>query len=368
MNDEPIRLLLVEGNPGDARLLRETLMDAGAAQFEMAHVESLDEAKKRLAQGGIDVVLLDLSLPDGHGLKTLLRARAAAADVPIVVLTGLDDEAMAVKAVQNGAQDYLVKGQIDSNLLARSVRYAIERARTLETLRQRTLELQMRNEELDAFAHSVTHDLKRPLSLMTGYADMLVEDFATLSDDEWRGYMHAIAQSGRKMCRVIDELLLLSVVRHSEMAIEPLDMASIVAEAQQRLADMVEEYHAEIFVPKAWPSARGHAPGVEEVWVNYIGNAIKYGGRPPQIELGATAQVDGRIRYWVHDNGRGLTPDDQARLFTPFTRLNQVQITGHGLGLSIARRIVEKIGGQVGAESEVGRGSVFSFTLPGSDS
>jgi two-component system sensor histidine kinase/response regulator len=144
-------------------------------------------------------------------------------------------------------------------------------------------------------------------------------------------------------------------------------MASIVAEAQQRLAHMIEEHQAEIILPDTWPVALGHGPWVEEVWVNYLNNAIKYGGQPPHVELGATKQPDGMVRFWVRDNGPGLRPEEQARLFTPFTRLDQVRTKGHGLGLSIVGRIVEKLGGQVGVESEVGRGSVFTFTLPATE-
>ena len=95
-----------------------------------------------------------------------------------------------------------------------------------------------------------------------------------------------------------------------------------------------------------------------------MSNALKYGGQPPRVELGATEQEDGTVRFWVRDNGHGLTPEEQARLFTPFTRLDQVSAKGHGLGLSIVRRIVEKMGGQVGVESQVGQGSTFVFTLP----
>ncbi len=112
--------------------------------------------------------------------------------------------------------------------------------------------------------------------------------------------------------------------------------------------------------------ALGYAPWVEEVWVNYLSNAIKYGGRggePPRMELGAEAQADGMIRFWVHDNGAGITPEDQARLFTPFTRLDQVRAAGHGLGLSIVRRIADKLGGHVSVDSQIGEGSTFSFTL-----
>jgi len=150
-----------------------------------------------------------------------------------------------------------------------------------------------------------------------------------------------------------------------EVPTMPLDMASVVAEAQQRLAYMIEEYQAEITLPETWPVALGYGPWVEGVWVNYLSNAIKYGGQPPRVELGATVQADGAVRFWVRDNGPGLTPEEQARLFIPFMQLNQDRTNGHGLGLSIVQRIVKKLGGQVGVESEVGRGSVFSFTLPG---
>jgi signal transduction histidine kinase len=145
-------------------------------------------------------------------------------------------------------------------------------------------------------------------------------------------------------------------------------MAAIVAEVRSRLADLIQQGKAEMVVPpaEAWPVAWGYAPWVEEVWVNYISNAIKYGGEPPRVELGASVQPDGMARFWVQDNGRGLSPEEQAKLFMPFTRLGQARVQGHGLGLSIVRRIVERLGGTAGVESEgiPGRGSLFYFTLP----
>ncbi|MCK4449343.1 MAG: HAMP domain-containing histidine kinase, partial [Anaerolineae bacterium] len=111
----------------------------------------------------------------------------------------------------------------------------------------------------------------------------------------------------------------------------------------------------------------GYPLWVEEVWANYLSNAIKYGGQPPRVELGATVQADGYVCFWVRDNGDGIPPEERAHLFTPFTRLDRTRAQGHGLGLSIVRRIVEKLGGQVGVESEMGRGSVFTFTLPGGE-
>lgn len=128
---------------------------------------------------------------------------------------------------------------------------------------------------------------------------------------------------------------------------------------------MITDTQAEIKVPATWPIVLGHAPWIEEVWVNYLSNAIKYGGAPPYVEVGADMQADGTVRLWVRDNGDGIAPDVQARLFTPFTRLDQARARGYGLGLSIVRRIVEKMGGQVGMTSlgQPGQGSLFYFTL-----
>jgi signal transduction histidine kinase len=251
------------------------------------------------------------------------------------------------------------------SLFADQAAVAVENARLVEALRRQTIELQARNEELDAFAHTVAHDLKNPVGLIMGHAEMLAHDCAVISDDQRRS-LQTIVRNARKMSNIIGDLLLLAEVRSKDMDLGPLDMASIVAEVRQRLSDVIEQSQAQIALPatSAWPVTLGYAPWIEEVWVNYLGNALKYGGQPPRIELGAETQPDGMARFWVRDNGPGLTPEDQARLFTPFTRLDHVKVKGHGLGLSIVRRIVEKLGGQVGVESQIGQGSVFSFTLP----
>jgi PAS domain S-box-containing protein len=253
-------------------------------------------------------------------------------------------------------------------MLAASAAIAIDNARLIDALRQYGMELEARNQDLDAFAHTVAHDLKNPLAYMVGFAELLEEDAGLMPPEAVRRYLHTIAQNGRKMTNIIDELLLLAGVRQLEqVALVPLNMAEIVADAQRRIGDLIEENQAQISLPNSWPPAQGHGPWVEEVWVNYISNAVKYGGSPPRVELGANREDDGSVRFWVRDNGPGLTAEEQARLFTSFERLDRVRAKGHGLGLSIARRIVEKLGGQVGVASRTGRGSVFFFTLPAAD-
>ena len=261
---------------------------------------------------------------------------------------------------------------------------SIANARLFKTLRERTVELKRRNEELDAFGHTVAHDLQSPLTLIIGFAETLEKDYDTLPGHEVRRHLKTVARIGHKMGNIINELMLLAQLRKQEVQVRPLNMAAIVNDSLDRLSYAFNESQAEIVKPNAsaWPVALGYGPWIEEVWVNYISNALKYGGRPgegvpPRIELGfdewaneqteesVSAERDAdSICFWLRDNGRGLTAKEQDQLFTPFTKLKQVRARGHGLGLSIVRRIVEKLNGQVGVESEVGEGSLFYFTLP----
>jgi signal transduction histidine kinase len=267
-------------------------------------------------------------------------------------------------AIEVGA--LLALGVRQARLYERAQKEILERKQTEAALRQQTLELGAQNAELDAFAHTVAHDLKTPLTSLIGYSELLEKRRAQVPEGRLDQCLHTIAASGRKMTNIIDALLLLASVRkRGEVEIEPLDMAAIVSEALGRLGDLIAEHQAEIVTPATWPAATGYGPWVEEVWANYLSNAVKYGGSPPRVELGATSLEDGFVRFWVRDNGRGLAPEQCARLFVPFERLEQARVEGHGLGLSIVQRIVTKLGGQVGVESDglPGLGSTFYFTL-----
>jgi two-component system sensor histidine kinase/response regulator len=238
-----------------------------------------------------------------------------------------------------------------------------------QALRQQVGRLEARIAELHTFARTVAHSLQSPLSLVTGFAEFLQQDFGDLSDGEVLHCLHVIEQNGHKMSSLIDELFLLACVHDKDVERVPLDMGSIVAKAQRRLAEMIREYRAEISAPEQWPTALGYAPWVEEVWVNYLSNAMKYGGRPPQVEVGATALQgpQAMVCFWVRDNGPGLTLEEHQQLFRPFVRLDPQRAAGSGLGLSIVHRIVSKLGGQVSVNQSASGGSVFSFTLPYTD-
>lgn len=221
-------------------------------------------------------------------------------------------------------------------------------------------------EELNAYAHTVAHDLKNPLGIVFTFTEILRSGkFGEFSPDV-EEILSIIDDSSRKMRSIIDNLLMLATVRNTEeIDLQPLDMSEIVAEVLKRLDQSIKTENAEIKTAQTWPISQGYAPWIEEVWINYVTNALKYGGEPPIIELGSHKLDNGFVRYWIKDNGPGLSPEEQAVLFAKHTRLEQhANLAGHGLGLSIVQRIIHKLNGQVGVESTLGNGSLFYFTLP----
>ncbi len=241
---------------------------------------------------------------------------------------------------------------------------AVENGRLLEAERQQRGLAEERAQELDAFARTVAHDIKNPLSVIFTYADFLLRYGETPASDKRLDHLRTIHQAARQGTNIVDELLLLAGVRKQTVTPRPVEMGPILDRARARLAHMFEDYGASLRLPDHLPPALGYAPWLEEVWVNYLSNALKYGGDPPRLEVGAEAQADGLVRFWLKDNGPGLPPDIRADLFTEFARLDTLRAQGHGLGLSIVRRIIEKLDGQVGVDSLPGRGCTFFFALP----
>jgi signal transduction histidine kinase len=371
MTDSPQVLgdiLVVDDTPANLRLLAQMLTARGHKVRPVpGSLLALDAAHAEPP----DLILLDVGMPDLNGYEVCQRLKAdeVTRDVPVLFISALDDIDSKVKAFTAGGVDYITKPFRVEEVAARVATHLA--LRNLQKQLQATNgSLATRNAELDAFAHTVAHDLKNALSTIMGYAEMLEDDLEELPADTIRVSTNAISRMSRKMNSIIEELMLLAGVRNQAVVAQPLDMAAIVTEALQRLEYALRDPQVEVSVPPNWPVALGYGPWVEEVWVNYVSNAIKYGGasgQSPRVELGATPLAAGFVRFWVRDNGHGLSPDEQSRLFTLFERLDQARATGHGLGLSIVRRIVEKLGGQVAVSSEIGVGSEFSFTLPAPD-
>jgi len=223
--------------------------------------------------------------------------------------------------------------------------------------------LKLRNQELDAFAHTVAHDLQASLATIIGFSEILADTYKDLSEPEVEDYLMILARNSRRMSNIIDELLVFASVRKEDVVCTTLNMKMIVDNTILRLGHLIRQYEAEVILPKSFHRSLGYEQWVEEVWYNYITNALKYGGKPPHIEIGS--ELEGEyVRFWVKDNGEGIGKADQLKLFESFAKLEVPRIQGHGLGLSISKKIIEKLEGKVEVESEIGQGSRFSFYLP----
>jgi two-component system, sensor histidine kinase and response regulator len=382
MNTPPaIRVLIAEDDAMVSEMIKRTLEKLDYVVVgEAADGRQAIELTQSLAP---DVILMDIQMPELNGIE-VTRQIQERCPTPVVILSAYETSHLLNQASAAGVGAYLVKppnpGEIERGITIAMARF------------DDMIELRRLNDDLNAYAHTVAHDLENPLTLILSPAELLALEHTTMSPAEIWQCAQSIARGACKMQHIIDSLLLLAETRTAEITLEPLDMAAIVSEALQRLTWLIDKYQAQFILPETWianPSLRalaakhdvqtraapgadptsctglGYAAWVEEVWANYISNALKYGGKLPRIELGATPQKDGMIRFWVRDGGPGIAPEQQIHLFKPFTWLPNDQVKGHGLGLSIVRRIVEKLGGQVGIESEgiPGRGSEFWFTL-----
>src|SRR6202047_5218952 len=217
MKEKALQVLLVEDNAGDVRLLREMFSKEKPDSFELTHLLRMSEAEIHLAKGGVDIVLLDMGLPDGHGLDTVQRAHAAAPGVPLIIMTGLDDEALAAEAMTQGAQDYMIKGQIESRALPRALRHAIERHRMqTETDLIRTHQMHFKDE----FLSHVSHELRSPLSAVRQFVTILLDRLAGELNLEQGQYLEIVLRNVKQLHSMINDLFEVSGVQAGKLKIE----------------------------------------------------------------------------------------------------------------------------------------------------
>lgn len=221
-------------------------------------------------------------------------------------------------------------------------------------------------DDLDAFSHTVAHDLKSMLSAIVTASSLLKWGIDNMTKEEQLEVNDLISQSATKTMSITRELLTLASVRQQEIVPRPVNMLKLVQEALFRLKDIIAEKDVQISLPDNWINVMGYDSWIEEVWLNYISNAVKYGGSPAVIQIGCTALENNLVKYWIKDNGDGISPEEMETLFNKFTRLHKVKAEGHGLGLSIVKRIIDRLNGDLGVESKniPSEGSTFYFILP----
>lgn len=389
MTDDPIRILLVEDEEDDAFLLQRALAKTAPGQFEMTNVATLKEALRTLETARFHVVLSDLSLPDSRGLETFERIHAADPAVAVVVLTGNDDERLAVRALNEGAQDYLVKGRVDGQSLVRSMRYAIERNRSnqlerdnaaleseirarklaQEKLERLTVRLEVSNRELQQFASVASHDLQEPLRKIVVFGDRLKSKHSVNLGEQGADYVSRMMNAAERMQTLIDDLLEFSRVVTRARPFVKLDPARVIEEVLTDLEVLIESKSAIIEVG-AFPELSADPTQLRQVFQNLIVNAMKFQpeGRIPKVVVRsapATVGPTAGVRITVSDNGIGFEQQHAERIFAPFQRLHgRSEYGGSGIGLAVVRRIVERHGGTITAESALGQGATFTILLP----
>jgi len=370
MTEKALQVLLIEDSVGDVRLLRQMFKREKPGSFEFTHFVRMGEAEMHLAKGGVDIVLLDMGLPDGHGLDTLRRARAAAPDTPMIVLTGLDDEALAAEAIKEGAQDYLIKGQIENRALPRCLRYAIERHRMqTETDLIRTNQLQFKDE----FLSHVSHELRSPLNAIYQFGSILVDRLDGELNVKQQEHLGTILRNVNQLKSMINDLFEVAGGQTGKLKIE-LQRASLAEAIDYTIASLrgaaaIKGIDLSSEIEDLLPAVCADPTRIRQMLIILVENAIKFTPANGSVEVKARIFEGDRgfLLLEVSDSGCGISPDMTERIFERLFQASNDPVDGRkglGLGLHICKELVTRQGGQIWVKSAPGRGSTFSVRLP----
>jgi two-component system, NtrC family, sensor kinase len=386
----PKRILAVDDSITYLQALSATLREEG---YDVIQAHSGEEALEMLAAQSADCILLDLMMPGlgGHEACRRIKARPGMREIPLVMLTASEDRQAMIEGLALGADDYISKSNdfsvlkarvraqlrrkqfedehrriredlLRSELSAAEARAARELAETRAALSD---ELERKNQELEAFSYSVSHDLRAPLRAIDGFSQALLEGYSAQLDERGKRYLQRIRTGAQRMAELIDDLLELSRVGRAELRREPVDLAdlarTVIAELQRQDPERATSFDTDAAEIPADADRRL----MRVVLENLLGNAWKFTGRTPaaRIEFRAEARAGATV-YLVRDNGAGFDMAHASKLFAPFQRLHDAsEFPGTGIGLATVRRIIDRHQGRIWAEGEVGRGATISFTL-----
>ncbi|HAH08189.1 MAG TPA: hypothetical protein DCM05_16965 [Elusimicrobia bacterium] len=359
------KVLVIESDPKEGRLLELALAWEKSPGFTVEWAKTLAEGLEHIREGKPDVILLDLRLQDRSGLAVFQEVHAAASGTPVVLLTGAGDEAVALEAVQKGAQDYVATGVADVPLLSRTLRYAVERKRA-----------EQREEKLkEEFLHNVSHELKTPLTAFKQAVALTLSGIPGPLNEDQKRILDIANRSADHLATMIDDLLDVTRSESGKMTFEPVRMAlgDVVRDVleTERVATAKKDIALDGDGAGELPPVYADPVRVKQTLINLIDNAFKF--TPPGGRIAVSARLSerhpGAVEVSVSDSGCGIP---REALLDVFERLYQVKgrpaetggRKGLGIGLFICKQIVERQGGRIWVESELGKGSVFTFTLP----
>jgi len=374
MPDRP-KILIVDDEAAQVKALCETLRDHG---YETSGFTRAQEALKALRKAGVDLILTDLLMPDMNGIDFLRAALEIDPDLVGVVMSGEGTIATAVEAMKTGALDYVLKPfKLSAVLpvLARALtvrRLRFEKAELQQRLHVRTAELETANKdllaanaELEAFSHTVSHDLRAPLRAIGGYSNILEREYREQMPAEVRQLLSHIARNSHQMGLLIDGLLRLSQFTGQTISKQTVPVSTLVSDILADLRRELGDRNLKIEMENL-PDCVADLTLLKQVFVNLLANAFKFTREKAQrrIEIGGARRGNDYV-YFVKDNGAGFDMQYAEKLFGVFQRLHSAdQFEGTGVGLSVVQRIIERHGGRIWAEAALDRGATFSFSLP----
>lgn len=380
ISSDLIRVLLIEDNLAEARLLQEILKGSQPKQFSWSHVQRLKDGLAQLQKKSFEIILLDLTLPDSQGLDSVVSLVQTVPQLPIVVLTNTNDDKLALESLRCGAQDYLVKRQVNLDLLVRSLCYAIERKQTELALRETQKDLEVRVQERTAelikaqelnqlkneFVSMLSHDFRNPLNTILLSAGLLEDSRDRLTKEQQISYFRMIRTAIKDMDQLLTEVLLIGRADSGRLLcqFETIDLEYFCKRMVESFQLSNPEKHQIILTTHGnlqkglWDETL-----LRHILTNLIGNAIKYSPQGGVVHFTVIAAE--QMIFEIQDQGVGIPTEDLKNLFNPFYRGSNVDtIPGTGLGLAIVQRCVEAHQGTIRVESQVGIGTTFTLIFP----
>ena len=358
MEKNQINILYIEDDEDHAMLFMDVLSSITHFLYKIIHKKNLTDGIKALRQQDFSLVILDLGLPESSGLETLLKMISHCTHIPIIVLTSNNDFQLGIEAIKSGAADFLTKEEVSMNSVARVILHSMERFEILN-------ELEQKNESLNTFVLAASHDVKKPLYEILKTIDSVVVKYKDKLPEELKLALVKIRFSTSNVSNLINSLLEFSKAEARLPASGHFPASRCVSEALEICDLDAQTAHAKISVQEELPRISGNADLLIQVFHNLINNALKYvDGRPPEIFVGC-AEDETEFVFHIKDNGIGIDEQYFSEVFEPLRRLKTPKrYPGHGIGLSICKRIIASHGGRIWLESSLGEGSTFYFSLP----
>lgn len=357
-------ILVVDDTPDNLRLLSAILTKK---DYEIRKALSGKQALDSVNADAPDLILLDIKMPglDGYETCRALKENPATSAIPVIFISALDDALDKVNAFGVGGADYISKPFQEAEVLAR-IKHQLHLRDLQRQLEVKNQKLIQSNQELEQFAHVVSHDLQQPLQSITGYTRIIELRYSDLLDADAKQYLTNISDAGDRMHRLIQDLLSYATVDKEHDISAVVDCNIVLAKALNNLEMLIQESTACIQYPEL-PSICGRETQLIQLFQNLISNAIKY-SRPdisPQIKIDVSLNSDGHYTFEFRDNGIGIAPDNIHTIFQTFSRLHSnAEYPGSGIGLATCKKIVESHSGKIWVESKLTEGSVFFVQLP----